>query len=128
MPTEKEKAEKMIFVVETLDLLYGSNVIDNESYQAMYVASQDNVSDIPNEITDSYLDYIKKQAEEGNPMNKMRVDIELATALNHAEGQGEGGSNLSNKVASKTQGKQQGGDPKKTTKPTVRVPIVKKKE
>ena len=126
-PTEKEKAEKLKTVVETLDILYNSNVIDVDSYQRMFKASQDNVSDIPNEISKEYLEFVKAESESGNPLNKMRLDIELATVLNHNNGDGEG-SGQSNKVESAQKGAQEGGDPKKTKKPTVKVPIVNKKE
>lgn len=124
VPTEKEKADKLKAVVETLDILYNSNVIDVSSYQRMLMASQDNVSDIPNEITKEYIDYITKESENGNPVNKIRLDVELATALNHAMGQ----DGQYNQSQSAQEGESKGGDPKKTKKPTVKVPIVKKKE
>ena len=92
----------------------------------MLVASQDNVSDMFNEITEKYREHVKSKAQDGAPLNKMAVDIELATALNHLQGQGDGGTNLSNKVKSAQKGKATGGDPDKTKKPTVTVPISKR--
>lgn len=126
-PTEKEKADKLKTVVETLDILYNSNVIDVDSYQRMFKASQDNVTDIPNEISKEYLEFVKQESQNGKPLNKMRMDIELATVLNHNQGDGES-SGQSNKVESALKGTQEGGNQKKTKKPTVKVPIVNKKE
>lgn len=126
-PTEKEKADKLKTVVETLDILYNSNVIDVDSYQRMFKASQDNVTDIPNEMSKEYLEFVKQESQNGKPLNKMRMDIELATVLNHNQGDGES-SGQSNKVESALKGTQEGGNQKKTKKPTVKVPIVNKKE
>ncbi len=128
MSTELEKAQKLGEVVKMLSVLYVDNVIDNESYQQMLIASQDNISDIFNEITELYRAYVKQQGVNGEPMNKMANDIKLATALNHANGLDSDGSNLSHKVESAQEGSEKGGDPKKTKKPTARVPIVRKKE
>jgi len=125
MTTDKEKAEMLKLVVEMLDTLYQDNVADVESIHHMLVASQDNVSDMFNEITEKYREHVKSKAQDGAPLNKMAVDIELATALNHLQGQGDGGTNLSNKVESAHKGKATGGDPDKTKKPTVTVPISK---
>jgi len=128
MSTELEKAKKLGEVVKMLSTLYVDNVIDNESYQYMLIASQDNISDIFNEITELYRDYVKQQGLDGEPMNKMANDIKLATALNHANGLESDGSNLSHKVESAQEGSKQGGDPKKTKKPTPKVPIVRKSD
>lgn len=125
IPTEKEKAEKMKLVVEMLDILYDKSIIDGASYQKMLIAAPNNISDIPNEITEEYINYVA-QGLEGKPFNKMEADIMLATALNHANEMNEN-SNLSNKVASSQGGKEKGGDPKKK-KATVRVPITKREK
>lgn len=127
MPTEKEKIEKLKLGSEMLSILWNDNVIDAESYIRMLQAMPNNVSDVFNEITDKYTDYMGNK-DEGQPFNKMYVDIQLATALNHLQGQDGGGNNLSNKVESAQGGKQKGGDPKETKKPTVKVPINNKKE
>ena len=124
IPTEKEKAEKMKLVVEMLDILYDKSIIDAQSYQKMLIAAPNNISDIPNEITEEYINYVA-QGLEGKPFNKMEADILLATALNHANEMGN--SNLSNKVESEQGGKEKGGDPKKK-KATVRVPITKREK
>lgn len=125
MPTDKEKAEMLKLVVEMVDILYQDNFIDVESGHHMLIASQDNVSDMFNEISEMYRKYVAQKAKDGEPMNKQSVDIELATALNHLQGQGEGGTNLSHKAESARAGQNQGGDPKSTKKPTVKVPISK---
>lgn len=93
----------------------------------MFKASQDNVTDIPNEMSKEYLEFVKQESQNGKPLNKMRMDIELATVLNHNQGDGES-SGQSNKVESALKGTQEGGNQKKTKKPTVKVPIVNKKE
>jgi phage-related protein (TIGR01555 family) len=128
MTTEKEKSETLKLVVDMLDILYNDNVIDVESMHHMLVASQDNVSDMFNEMTKAYREYAKSKSETGEPMNKLSIDIQLATALNHLQGQGEGGTNLSHKVESSHAGQQQGGDPAKTKKPTVKLPMSRGKE
>jgi hypothetical protein len=125
LPTELEKAQKMKTVVELLSILFQDNVIDGASYQRMLSAAPNNISDIPNEITQEYISHVKAGLE-GKPFNKMTLDVILATALNHVQGGGED-SNLSNKVESAQEGKKQGGDPKKTKKPTVKIPMVKKR-
>lgn len=125
MTTDKEKAEMLKMVVEMLNTLYQDNVADVESIHHMLIASQDNVSDMFNEITEKYREHVKNKAQDGEPLNKMAVDIELATALNHLQGQGEDGTNLSHKVESAQEGKKTGGDPKATKKPTIKIPISK---
>lgn len=126
MPTEKEKIEKMKLGAEMLSILWKDNVIDGESYVKMLKAMPNNVSDVFNEITEAYIKHIS-ECEDGEVFNKMYVDIKLATALNHLQGQGEdgGSNNLANKVQSAQGGQSKGGDPKATKKPTVKVPIVK---
>lgn len=126
MPTEKEKIEKMKLGAEMLSILWNDNVIDGESYVKMLKAMPNNVSDVFNEITEAYIKHIA-ECEDGEVFNKMYVDIKLATALNHLQGQGEGegNNNLANKVQSAQGGQSKGGDPKETKKPTVKVPIVK---
>jgi len=129
MPTDKEKAEMLKLVVEMIDTLYNDNVVDVESIHHMIIASQDNVSDMFNEITEVYRNYVKSKSDSGEPMNKKSVDIEIAIALNHLQGQGDGGNNnQSHKVESAQAGKDKGGDPASTKKPTVKVPIVRGKE
>jgi hypothetical protein len=125
MPTEKEKAEKMKIVVEWLSMLFDRQIIDVESFQTMLVAMPNNVSDIPNDITQGYLDYIKNLAKDGQPLNKMTVDIELAKALNQQKGvDGENGSVASAKVEASLAGGLEGGNRKKGT---IKVPIDKEK-
>jgi phage-related protein (TIGR01555 family) len=124
--SEEEKASKLKTVVDMLDVLFNSNIIDAESYQMMLLASQDNISDIFNAISETYREYVKSQSDAGEPMTKMKNDIELATALNHAEEQGDGLDSKANKSHSAQMGKEKGGDPKKKKKPTVKVPIKKK--
>jgi hypothetical protein len=125
MPTEKEKAEKMKIVVEWLSMLFDRQIIDVESFQTMLVAMPNNVSDIPNDITQGYLDYIKNLAKDGQPLNKMTVDIELAKALNQQKGvDGENGSVAAAKVEASLAGGLEGGNRKKGT---IKVPIDKEK-
>jgi hypothetical protein len=126
MPTEKEKAEKMKVVVEWLSMLYDRQIIDVESFQHMLIAMPNNVSDIPNDITQDYLEYIKKLSRDGKPMNKMSVDISLAKALNQAsdDGDEQNESPTSNKVEAGLKAKLTGGN---RTKGTVKVPIDKEK-
>ena len=126
MPTEKEKIEKLKLGAEMLSILWNDNVIDGLSYIKMLKAIPNNVSDVFNEITELYETYVAKE-KDGEPFNKMYVDIELATALNHLQGQEGAGNQAQNKVKSRLGG-QKGGDPKETKKPTVKVPIVNKKE
>jgi hypothetical protein len=126
LPTELEKAEKMKNVVDMLSVLFNDNVIDGASYQRMLAAAPNNISDIPNEITQEYMAHVKAGLE-GKPFNKMSLDVILATALNHVQGNEDGDSNLAHKTESAQKGNQQGGDPAKTKKPTVRIPINKKR-
>lgn len=123
MPTEKQKAEKMKVVVEWLSMLFDRQIIDVESFQHMLVAMPNNVSDIPNDITQNYLDYIKRMSA-SNPINKMSVDIQLAKALNQAKDNGEDGNPATAKVAASLSGGLEGGNRKKGT---VKVPIDKEK-
>lgn len=123
MPTEKQKAEKMKVVVEWLSMLFDRQIIDVESFQHMLVAMPNNVSDIPNDITQNYLDYIKRMSV-SNPINKMSVDIELAKALNQAKSNGEDGNPATAKVAASVSGRLEGGN---RSKGTVKVPIDKEK-
>ena len=126
IPTELEKAEKMKNVVDLLSVLYNDNVIDGPSYQRMLVAAPNNISDIPNEITNEYIELVKKGIED-KPFNKMSVDVVVATALNRAKGENkDGDSNLAHKTESALKGSKSGGDPKKTKKPTVRLPMDKR--
>lgn len=125
MPTEKEKAEKMKVVVEWLSMLFDRQIIDVQSFQHMLVAMPNNVSDIPNDITQGYLDYISNLAKDGQPLNKMTVDIELAKALNQQrDANGENGSVASAKVEASLAGGLEGGNRKKGT---TKVPIDKEK-
>lgn len=89
----------------------------------MLVAMPNNVSDIPNDITQNYLDYIKRMSA-SNPINKMSVDIQLAKALNQAKDNGEDGNPATAKVAASLSGGLEGGNRKKGT---VKVPIDKEK-
>lgn len=124
MPTEKEKAEKMKVVVEWLSMLFDRQIIDVQSFQNMLVAMPNNVSDIPNDITQNYLDYISNLAKGGQPLNKMTVDIELAKALNQAKGSDDEGNPATAKVEAALSGGLEGGNRKKGT---VKVPIDKEK-
>jgi phage-related protein (TIGR01555 family) len=125
MPTEKEKAEKMKVVVEWLSMLFDRQIIDVQSFQHMLVAMPNNVSDIPNDITQGYLDYISNLAKDGQPLNKMTVDIELAKALNQQrDANGENGSVAAAKVEASLAGGLEGGNRKKGT---TKVPIDKEK-
>jgi hypothetical protein len=107
-------------------MLYDRQIIDVESFQHMLIAMPNNVSDIPNDITQDYLEYIKKLSRDGKPMNKMSVDISLAKALNQAsdDGDEQNESPTSNKVEAGLKAKLTGGN---RTKGTVKVPIDKEK-
>lgn len=124
--SEEDKATRLEKVVKILHQLYEDEVIDVESYQAMLKVAMNNISDIPHEITKFYTKYIEKVSREDadNPMTKKRRDIEVAIALNHIQGNDNGG-NTSNPVESATKGKEQGGNPEKK-KPSPKVPISKK--
>lgn len=122
--SEKDKSERFKTIVETLSMLYQDEVVDVESYQSMLKVAMENISDIPHEITDNYIDYIANQTTKDNPFTKKRRDIEVAIALNHIQGS-ENGVKTSSPVESAMGGKEEGGDQDKK-KPTTKVPISKK--
>jgi len=115
--TEKEKAETLKMVGEFATSLYDRNGIDIETLIRMIQVAQTNVSDIPNEITKTYIEY----AQNGNVFdskikNKINFDIELAKALNQQSQNENGLSGVRNPETE--QGKEKGGNPNTTKKPT----------
>ena len=128
--SEKDKADRLKTVGESLHTFYEDEVIDILSYQSMLKVAMENISDIPHEITKEYIDYLVRETakDADNPMTKKRRDIEVAIALNHInkENAGENGGKTSNPVESAEKGKELGGD-KAKKKPTTKVPIKKEK-
>ena len=127
--SEKDKAERLKVVGEILHQLYEDEVIDILSYQAMLKVAMENISDMPHEITEEYIDYLVREskADADNPMTKKRRDIEVAIALNHINQENVGnGGGTSNKVESAIKGKEEGGNQEKK-KATTKVPIKKEK-
>ena len=121
--SEKEKAEKLKLVVEVLSTLYKDDVIDLLSYQGMLKVSMENVSDIPHEIKEGYIKHLMEKVESGQALNKSQRDVELATALNHLNDTEGKGNSQENKVESALKGQAQGGDPERTKKKQIKVPI-----
>ena len=127
--SEKDKAERLKVVGEILHQLYEDEVIDILSYQAMLKVAMENISDMPHEITEEYIDYLVRESkvDADNPMTKKRRDIEVAIALNHINQENVGnGGGTSNKVESAIKGKEEGGNQEKK-KATTKVPIKKEK-
>jgi phage-related protein (TIGR01555 family) len=128
--SEEDKAKRLKVVGEILHQLYEDEIVDVQSYQAMLKVAMENISDMPHEITENYIQYVENQTKENadNPMTKKRRDIEIAIALNHInqENAGNNGGEISNPVESAIKGKEEGGD-QETKKPTTEVPITKDK-
>ena len=104
-PSSKEMAEARKMNVETLDILYKSDVYDLKSYQDTLADIDNNPTDIFRNLTEDYRKYIEK---EGTVTHSQR-QVELAMALNKAEG---------DMSREKIEGKVSGGNPKNTKKPT----------
>ncbi len=128
--SEKDKAERLKTVGEVLHQFYEDEVIDILSYQSMLKVAMENISDMPHEITEEYIDYLVRESKKDvdNPMTKKRRDIEVAIALNHIQQKNaeNNGGGTSNPVESAIKGKEKGGNQEKK-KPTAKVPINKEK-
>ena len=115
--TEKEKAETLKIALEIISIAWKDEVIDEPSYHRMMLSASHNISDMMSELNKAYMDYVKKNNVNDEFITYTTKRIELATALNRQKAY--------NIEASKEGGKE-GGDPKATKKPTVKLPITEK--
>lgn len=128
--SEDDKAKRLETIGKVLHQFYEDGVIDILSYQSMLKVAMENVSDMPHEITEEYITYLKTETAKdvNNPLTKQRSDIELAIALNHAnKDNAENGGGTPNKVESAVKGKLEGGK-KSTKKPAPKAPIKSKEK
>lgn len=116
--TEKEKAETLKIAGEIISKAWTDEVIDEASYHRMLLSAPHNISDMITELRKEYREYVMKQKGEGEDFVTYTTKrIRLATALNQQEGY--------NPEEAKIKGRQKGGNPKQTKKPTVKLPINK---
>lgn len=115
--TEKEKAETLKIALEIISIAWKDEVIDETSYHRMMLSASHNISDMMSELNKAYMDYVKNNNVDNKFITYTTKRVELAEALNR--------QNAYNVEASKEGGKE-GGDPKATKKPTVKLPITEK--
>ena len=115
IPTLKEIAEARKLNVESLEILYKMNVLDVESIQKALPDIDNNPQDIFRNLTKEY----RKEVKGGEFQTYNAHQIYVAEALNK---QGE------DTQEEKIQGRERGGDPKSSKKPTPDIRINQGKE
>src|SRR5690554_203868 len=120
--TEKEKAEVLKLVVESIEKLYQNNAIDVPSMIRMFQVAQTNIGDIYQEINEIYIKYAESgKIIDSNIKNKINHDIEVAKQLNQGKQDGDGKSISGVKDPRSEEGRTKGGNPKTKEKPTPKI-------
>lgn len=115
--TTEEIAKARKTNVEAIDILYGSGIINKKTAMDTLSDIDSNPTDIFRNLDPEYIKYVESLgAEEGHHTEQIR----LAKALNQ---EGDGGYERRGE-----EGKEKGGNPEKTKKPTPKVPVKSNKE
>ena len=114
-PSLKEIAEARKLNVESLDILYKMNVFDVESIQKSLADIDNNPQDVFRNLTKKY----RQQIESGDVETWNTHQIKVAEALN---------KNGEDTTEEKVKGRERGGDPEASKKPTPDININKDKE
>ncbi len=122
--SQKSKAEVMNIMIEVLTKAHEAGFISTIDGINMLNDLGNNPSNIFHQLSEDYIDMIKKGAEDGTPITANWFKIELAKALNQFQNKGLSGVES---PESSTGRVNKGGDPTKSTKVLPRHSLNKQK-
>ena len=116
--TQKEKAETLKMALEIISIAWRDGVLDEQSYHRMLLASTDNINDMLTELNQDYMEFVEKNGKTKEFETYNTKQIKLAEALNKSQ--------PDQKDIAREGGKDNGGDNRKETAKTPKVPLDKR--